>query len=88
LQVHPNPFSPGATIAYTAVAGEHVRAAVYSAEGRLVTVLIDGAAVSTGRHEIVWNGRGSSHRSVASGVYLCRIKVGDNLETKKMILVE
>lgn len=88
LQVYPNPFNPGATVAYKARAGEHVRVAIYDVAGRLVRVLHDGGVVSTGRHEVVWDGRNNRGQSVASGVYLCRAEVGENLETKKMVLVK
>jgi hypothetical protein len=88
LQVYPNPFNPGATIAYTAATGEHVRVEIYDVAGRLVKALQEGAVGYTGRHEIVWDGRNNGGGSVASGVYFCRTEVGKHRETKKLVLVK
>jgi photosystem II stability/assembly factor-like uncharacterized protein len=86
-QNFPNPFNPGTTIGYSATIGKHVRLAIYDVAGRLVKVLVDKRADSTGRHEIVWDGRYSGGNPAASGVYFCRLKVGDHHETKKMVLI-
>jgi hypothetical protein len=35
----------------------------------------------------VWNGRTTSGRPAASGVYVCRFRAGAVVETRKMVLV-
>ncbi len=88
LQNFPNPFNPGTTIAYTVVGGANVRLAIYDVAGRLVRVLVDARVTSTGRHKTFWDGRDNSGLLAASGVYFCRLDVGEFSETRKLVLVK
>lgn len=36
---------------------------------------------NTGRHEVMWNAEG-----VGSGVYLAQLKVGDEVQVRKVVL--
>jgi len=40
-----------------------------------------------GRYEEAWDGRDTSGRGVASGIYFYRLAAGDFRETKKMTLM-
>jgi hypothetical protein len=86
-QNYPNPFTPGTTIEYTAIHGKDVRMAIYDVAGRLVKVLVDETAKSSGRHETYWDGRLSNGNPAATGVYFCRLVVGDQKVSKKLVLV-
>jgi hypothetical protein len=83
----PNPFNPHATIRYDLPTQAPVRIMVYDAAGRLVRTLVDRPAQVPGRYEAVWDGRGASGQSVASGVYFCRMESGDFREVRRMALV-
>ncbi len=72
----PNPFNPRTTLRFTLPAAGRARLAVYSVAGQLVRVLADGP-MDAGRHGLVWDGLDDAGRSVASGVYLCRLTVAD-----------
>ncbi len=77
FQNYPNPFSSSTTIRYSlpsAVSGRltAVDLSVYDLAGRLVRTLVDGPQ-ETGFYSVVWDGRDSSGRSVASGVYFYRL---------------
>jgi len=52
-----------------------------------VKKLADGILLS-GEHSFFWNGTNMSGRSVASGSYFYRLKAGDDVITKRMILVK
>lgn len=54
----PNPFNPRTLISFTLPADANVRLSVHDAGGRLVRVLEDGIALTTGRHESSWDGLG------------------------------
>jgi hypothetical protein len=43
---------------------------------------------SAGRKEIVWDGCGAFGKPVSLGVYIYKIKAGDHIKTRKMILMK
>jgi parallel beta-helix repeat protein len=91
FQNYPNPFNPSTTIAFdlpgNAGVKQSVRLAVYDMRGRLVRTLID-SALDPGNHKIHWNGRNDREQSVASGIYLYRLKTGDETFTRKMTVLK
>ena len=88
LQIAPNPFNPGTTIFFEAPTGSRqVRLRIYSADGRLVTTLVDGQAMA-GPQSVPWDGKDRNGRAVASGVYLCELVADSVRESRKMILIE
>lgn len=85
LQNHPNPFNPTTTIRYSLGRPNHVSIEIYNALGQLVRVLEDGNQ-AVGVYETTWDGRNSSGHDAASGVYFYRLKAGDFVQTRKMVL--
>ena len=84
---HPNPFNPTTTIAYDLPRGVDVHLIVYDVNGRQVVELVN-AAQPAGHHSIVWEGRNASGNTVASGVYFYRLRAGDFVQTKKMVMLK
>jgi len=83
----PNPFNPRTVIHYDLPTEAPVRVSIYDAAGRHVATLVDDPAHAPGRHEAIWDGRSANGRSVASGIYFCRMESGDFREVRKMALV-
>ncbi|MDH3215505.1 MAG: T9SS type A sorting domain-containing protein [Candidatus Krumholzibacteria bacterium] len=83
----PNPFNPSTTIAYTVMKRGHTEILIYDVSGRRVRTLVSRVS-AVGTHEVVWDGRDDSGRRVASGVYLYRLRAGDVVDTKKMVLLK
>ncbi len=83
----PNPFNPVTTIRFGLPAKARVTIDVYDVAGRLVTTLADGS-YPPGEHEVVWNGRDTSGRGVAAGVYFYSMKSESFEDRKKMILLK
>ena len=54
--------------------------------GRTIAVIQDGF-VPQGRHTAVWDGRDSSGKNVASGIYLYNITAGNHTGFGKMTLI-
>jgi flagellar hook assembly protein FlgD len=61
---------------------------VYDVAGRLVRTLLGNQKIEAGRHQVVWNGKNDSGRTVAPGVYYYRLQAGDCVETKRMMLLK
>ncbi len=84
---HPNPFNPATTIEFAVPQTGEVELAVFDVAGRRVATLVRGV-VTAGHHEVTWQGRDDRGGQVASGVYFCRLADGQNLQTRKMLLVK
>ncbi len=80
-QNYPNPFNPVTSIAFSLTTRQYVSLKVYDASGRLVTTLVDGMR-SAGSHRVEFQAA-----NVASGTYFYKLKAGDFVSTRKMILL-
>jgi hypothetical protein len=91
FQNYPNPFNPSTTITFdlpgTAGTKQAVNLTVYDMRGRLVRTLID-SALDPGNHKIHWNGKSDRGQSVASGIYLYRLKAAGETFTRKMTVLK
>jgi hypothetical protein len=86
-QNYPNPFNPVTTIEFNMPRRDHVTVEVFDLLGRRVLTLINGV-LPAGTHRVEWNGLDEEGRSVASGVYLYRLRATEWVETKKMLLLK
>ncbi len=83
----PNPFRDAATIAYDLPARARVSIAVYDVAGRLVRQVAD-ETVEAGPHAVQWDGKDTSGRPAASGVYFCRINAGGVSDVQRLVLLK
>ena len=84
-QNHPNPFNPETTITYDVAKTGTVRLSVYALTGQFVRTLVDGECLP-GSYSVMWDGTDDTGRDVASGVYLCRMEVGEYSAVRKLVL--
>ena len=77
----PNPFNPTTYIRFELSASAMVQINVYDIRGRKVAELLH-QKLNGGFHRVQWDAT-----KVASGVYFCRLKVGPQVLSQKMILV-
>jgi predicted phosphodiesterase len=87
-QNSPNPFNSGTNISF-AIPGrgyQHVSMKIYNIQGQRVATLAD-RHLSAGRHTIHWDGGGDCGRPLASGVYFCRLRIGQRAKTIKMMML-
>lgn len=85
-QNFPNPFNPITNIGFGIKEQGDVSLRIYDASGRLVTTLIDESRPA-GRYTTEWNGQSTDGSSVASGVYFYRLRAGNFVRTRKMVLL-
>ena len=86
-QNYPNPFNPSTVISYYLPSAAKVRVMIYDILGREVNTLINENQPS-GNHQVVWNGDNAFGGKVASGIYIYRVIAGNNIATKKMVLLK
>ena len=86
VDIHPNPFNPRVTIAYTVPGPNRLSVKIFDVRGALVRTLLDEQVATSG--EAVWDGRTDGGRAVASGVYFYEVRCGSNVEIGKMALVK
>jgi carboxypeptidase family protein/immune inhibitor InhA-like protein/flagellar hook capping protein FlgD len=84
---YPNPFNPNTNIAYSIKDAAKVTLEVYNVKGQLVKTLVNDHR-ETGHYNANWNGKDNSSKTVASGVYFYKMKAGNYVSTKKMILMK
>jgi hypothetical protein len=88
LMARPNPFRQGgAVIEYGVPEGVGpVRLELFDVSGRRVRALLDGES-PPGYHTVSWDGRDSSGRETATGIYFIRFQAGDQVKTTKLVRV-
>jgi len=84
----PNPFNPITTIHYDVPApGADVNISIYDVSGRLIRSLVKEHR-GAGAWSVQWNGENDRGQGVVSGVYFYRMRAGEFVETRKMILLK
>ncbi len=81
-QNYPNPFNPSTVIEFVLGKSSQTRLDVFSPLGQTVATLVDGP-LSAGRHSVVFNAR-----DLSSGIYFYRLRAGEVLLTRKMLLMK
>jgi hypothetical protein len=81
----PNPFRNALALRYSLTAAAHASLSIHDLAGRRVRVLVN-AQQKPGRYSLRWDGRDQAGRSLANGVYFCRLVAGDYHATEKLVL--
>jgi hypothetical protein len=79
-QNYPNPFNPSTLICYQLPKAGHVTLNIYNTLGQLISTLVDKSE-EAGYYSVQWNA------IVPGGIYFYRLKAGEFVETKKMMLL-
>ena len=87
-QNYPNPFNPMTTIEFSfGPKGQNVTLDIFNIIGQKVTTLVDDF-LPPGNHNVDWDATDDYGQKVASGVYLYKLQVDTESQTKKMLLLK
>jgi len=84
---YPNPFNPNTTITFDLSGFGHTSLTVYNIQGQKIKELVS-EKLTSGKHEIVWNGRDNSGVQVASGVYITQLRQGQRVAFGRMVMMK
>jgi hypothetical protein len=79
----PNPFRISTTIRYAVPSAAQVRMDVFDLAGRRVECLLRDVWAPAGVYDVEFRPKG-----LPSGIYLCRLKVGGQVVTRRMVVVD
>jgi hypothetical protein len=85
-RIWPNPFNTSTTITFLIPHDGPVSVRVFDISGRLIRNLSEGFLTS-GTHQVTWNGRGQDGKEVVTGVYLFTVRTnGANIVGRMLLL--
>jgi hypothetical protein len=82
LSATPNPLADEVRVSFGLASHTMVEAGVYNATGELVETLVRGP-IAAGDHTLVWKAN-----DAPAGVYVCRVKAGEETASARMVLVK
>jgi flagellar hook assembly protein FlgD len=83
---YPNPFNPITQIEFSLSHPGYTELTIYNSLGQKVRTVVNRYLVA-GSYLVDWNGRDDSVRQLSSGVYIYRLRQGNVVVQKKMVLV-
>jgi len=88
FQNYPNPFNPTTTISFQVPDDRsRIRVVIFNLLGQQVRTLEDGVR-DAGVHKMVWDGRNDAGVAQPSGVYLCQLRSGSFVQTRKLTMMK
>lgn len=85
-QSTPNPAVLGASLGFFLNEVSEVQLEIFAANGQSVRVLINEKK-ARGTHAVYWDGQDENGRLVPTGVYLYRLRIGAEQQTRKLLVV-
>ena len=86
-QNYPNPFNPTTTINYSINKSGKIRILIFDMLGKQVKSLVNKNTIA-GNHQVLWNGKNDSGKTLPSGQYYCMIEMDGITKSRKMIFLK
>ena len=87
LAPRPNPSRGASEIRWVVPSACRLDLAIFDLAGRRVRLLLAGARSEPGQHGVSWDGRDDTGARVREGVYLVRLRVGGEDDTRMFIVL-
>ncbi len=85
-QNYPNPFNPETTIRFNLPLSRNVDLSLYNLAGQRVATLVGGPR-EAGSYSLRWDGTNDAGHDLASGMYIYRLTTGNQVQTRKLMLL-
>lgn len=86
-QNYPNPFNSSTQIKFHIAENNSVKIKIFDLSGSLVYTLCD-TYLQKGEYSMTWDGSNNPGLNLSGGMYLCQIRVGNKIDTKKLIYLK
>ncbi len=86
-QNYPNPFNPSTQINYAIPATGSVQLEIFNVLGARVRTLVNQTQAA-GNYSVRWDGRSDRSTLAATGVYLYRLQIGNQVDMKRMLFIK
>ena len=83
----PNPFNPSTELRFVTARAGRVRLDIHDLRGRRIATVVD-EQLSAGEHRRNWRAVDDSGHTLASGVYLLRLQLDGDVDTRKISLAK
>jgi hypothetical protein len=85
---YPNPFNNSTRISYTVPVkfSGKIELSVFNIIGQRV-IKLNNLPQTQGHHSVKWDGKNKTGANLSSGIYILRLKGGDEIRTKKILLI-
>jgi hypothetical protein len=83
---HPNPFNPKTTISLNLPSAAEWSVDIYNVAGQLIRKY--SGYSEAGEHNVEWDGTDGDGSTVASGIYIYKVRAGQYSATRKMVLMK
>ena len=84
---YPNPFNPATIITYDLAEASSVELSIFDMRGRKIKSLFSGQQ-NPGQYHSTWTGVDDYGKTVSAGVYIYKLKVSNNIFSRKMIMIK
>lgn len=83
----PNPFNASTVLEFTLPEKETASLAIYNAAGQKIRELVSGR-LEAGPHSVRWDGNGAGGSRVSSGLYIARLRAGNQAAAAKLLFLK
>lgn len=83
----PNPFNPATTISFDLAESGRVELSILNIQGAVVRRLVD-ESLTSGPHQVVWEGRDNRGQAAGSGIYLIQLRTATETFQSKALLLK
>jgi hypothetical protein len=87
LRTYPNPSSTEVRIQFSLPSARAVQADIFDVAGRKLASPVRGTVLPAGPHEVHWNFKTDDGRRLPEGLYLVRIRAGNEVQTGSVLQV-
>ncbi|MCX6258726.1 MAG: T9SS type A sorting domain-containing protein, partial [Bacteroidia bacterium] len=86
-ECHPNPFNNECNIDFSISEDENISLDIYNSLGEKLATLAHGLTAA-GKYSVKWDGKVNSEFKASSGIYYCKLITGNNIYSKKLVLMK